>query len=393
VRRREEGVTGASEADRALARAVEDGRVPGVVALAADDRGLLYEGAFGERTLGQGAAMTLDTVFGIASMTKPVTAVAAMQLVEQGAVDLDEPVGRHLPELAAVQVLEGFDAAGAPRLRPPRRPITLRHLLTHTAGFGYAIWAADLVRYQRHLGAPPPLLETPMLFDPGDRWEYGTSVDWAGRLVERLSGQSLEHYFRAHVFDRLGMVDTTYLPGAERLARRATRHVRQSDGSLEPAPTDPPPARPAVYSGGGGLYSTGPDYLRFLRMLLGGGQLGDARVLPAETVLEIVRNQIGDLDAGRLTSASPAASNDIDLFPGMDQRWGLAGLINVRDLPGGRSAGSWAWAGLLNTYFWVDPSRRVAGLLLTQILPFGDRAVLDLLAEFERAVYALARPG
>jgi CubicO group peptidase (beta-lactamase class C family) len=226
-----------------------------------------------------------------------------------------------------------------------------------------------------------------MVSDPGTRWEYGINIDWVGALVARLSGQSLESYVRERILDRLGMADTGYVPGEAQLPRRAHRHVRQPDGSLVASPLDPPP-RPPSFNGGGGLHSTGPDYVRFLRMLLGGGELEGVRILRPETVAEMARNQLGELQAGVMESFDPTLSYHVELFPGMPKRWGLGGLITTRDVPGGRRAGSWAWAGLYNTYFWLDPTEGVAGVLLTQVLPFADPVVLELLGEFERAVYA-----
>jgi methyl acetate hydrolase len=375
------------DADHVLARAVEAGTVPGVVALAADERGVLYEGAFGQRAFDQGPAMTLDTVFAIMSMTKAITSVAAMQLVEQGQVALDEPLAERLPEMAALQVLTGFGDDGTPRFRAPKRAITLRHLLTHTAGFGYPTWNGDLMRYQEFVGKAIPSLEIPLVFDAGDRWEYGTNTDWAGQLVERISGLSLEAYFRAHILDPLGMRDTSFLLGSDLRARLATCYQRRADGSLEQFASDFP-ERPAVFSGGGGLFSTGPDYLRFLRMLLGEGQLDGVRLLQPETVAMLAENHVGALDAGDLTTFRPDRSNDARFFPGMAKRWGLAGMLTIDRVPSGRSAGSWAWGGLWNTFFWVDPARRLAGLILTQILPFCDQPVLNLFDEFERAIYA-----
>ena len=376
--------------EQVLAHAVETGAVPGVVALAADARGVRFQGAFGRREVGQPAPMTLDTVFAIASMTKPLTAVAAMQLVEQGRVTLDEPLGPYLPDLAAAQVLTGFDPTGAPRFRPPRRPISLRHLLTHTAGFAYPIWNGDMSRLQRHFGGAIPAEPPILVFDPGDRWEYGTNLGWAGQLVERLSRLSLEDYFRARILDPLGMADTSYLVGDPQVTRLAGQHSRQANGSLQPTPSAP--RRPATFNGGGGLYSTGPDYLRFLCMLLHDGQLDGARILRPQTVAEMARNQIGSLPAGVMTSASPQMSNDANFMSGVEQRWGLAGLRNQGDLLGRRRAGSWAWGGISNTYFWIDPTSRIAGVLLTQLLPFADHAVLDLLAHFEHAIYSAVPP-
>jgi methyl acetate hydrolase len=376
----------ATGVDRVLARAVEAGDVSGVVALAADGDGIIYEGAFGRRAFGQGPAMGLDTVFAIMSMTKPVASVAALQLVEQGQLTLDEPLAERLPEMAAIQVLVGFDDTGAPRFRAPARPITLRHLLTHTAGFAYPVWNADLLRYQEYHGKAIPSLELPLVRDAGERWEYGANTDWAGRVVERVSGQSLEDYCRAQILDPLGMDDTSFLLRPDLRARLATCYQRQADGSLEPV-ADTFPERPTVFSAGGGLFSTGADYLRFLRMFLGDGQFGGARLLRPETVALLAENHVGALDAGDLRSVSPERSNDGLFFPGIAKRWGLAGMITTELAPTGRNAGSWSWAGMYNTYFWVDPARRITGLILTQILPFCDQPVLDLFADFERAIY------
>ena len=266
-----------AEIDAVLRRAAEAGEVPGVVALAAMPGGVVYEGAFGRRDLALGSAMTPDTIFRIASMTKAVTSVAAMQLVEAGKLELDQPIGRVLPELAAPQVLVGFDAAGKPRLRPARRPITLRHLLTHTAGFGYEMLNADLIRYIHRTDTPSTStgrlasLRLPLLFDPGERWEYGISIDWVGRAVEAVSGTSLDRYFREHIFAPLGMADTGFALAPEQMSRLAPVHQRRADGSLAPIAVDMPPQKPEFWAGGGGLYSTGGDYLRFVRMVLDQG--------------------------------------------------------------------------------------------------------------------------
>jgi methyl acetate hydrolase len=384
----------ASGVDQVLERAVAAGDIPGVVALAASDQGVIYQGAFGKRGVDADAEMSLDTVVWIASMTKAVTSVAAMQLVEQGEISLDEPLSDRLTELREIQVLEGFDEAGAPRLRAPRRPITLRHLLSHTAGFSYTFWNADMLRYYECASVPGIIecqtvtLMTPLVADPGERWEYGINIDWVGKTVERLSGQRLEDYFKAHIFGPLAMRDTGFVLGPAQRERLASMHVRQTDGSLQVVPFEIPQA-PEFYMGGGGLYSTGPDYLRFLRMLLGNGELDGVRILRPETVAEMNRNQIGELSVGPLKSVDPASSNDAEFFPGLPKKWGLAYMINAEDAPVGRGAGSLAWAGLANTFYWIEPRRRLAGVILTQILPFGDARVLDLFEQFERAIYAM----
>jgi methyl acetate hydrolase len=285
--------------DAVLRRAAEAGEVPGVVATAATDKWVFYEGAFGTRDLATGSAMTPDTIFRIASMTKAVTSVAAMQIVEQGKLQLEQPIGDVLPELSAPQVLEGFDDAGAPRLRPAKRPITLRDLLTHTAGFGYEAWDASLVRYVKVSGTPSTStgklasLRLPLVFDPGDRWEYGINMDWAGRAVEAVSGQPLEVYFREHIFTPLGISDTAYAITSAQQSRLVTVHQRKPDESLEPVAAPDPPWR-EFWSGGGGLNSTGRDYLVFLQMLLGQGRINGTQLLRPETVALMGRNQIGD---------------------------------------------------------------------------------------------------
>jgi methyl acetate hydrolase len=382
--------------DAALRRFVDSKEVPGIVAIAATDRRVIYEGAFGTRDLAKGSDMTRDTIFRLASMTKAVTSVAAMQLVEKGKLDLDRPIGSVLPELASPQVLEAFDDTGAPRLRPAKRPITLRHLLTHTAGFGYEIWDPNLIRYVKAAGVPSistgklASLRLPLVFDPGERWEYGINLDWVGRAIEATSGQPLAAYFREHIFTPLGMADTDYVVSSAQQARLVTVHQRKPDGSLDTiAPPDPPWRE--FWSGGGGLFSTGRDYIVFLQMLLRQGRHNGEQLLEPKTVAMMGQNQIGDIGAGILKSAMPQRSNDVDFFPNMPCRWGLGYMITTQPGPAGRSAGSLTWAGIFNTYYWIDPQKRLAGVFLTQILPFADEAAVRAYGEFEKAVYGSMR--
>ena len=339
------GAAQSRQIDAVLRRAADTKEVPGVVAVAANDKGVIYEGAFGTRDLAKGPAMTVDTIFRLASMTKAVTSVAAMQLVEQGRLLLDQPIGGVLPELSAPQVLEGFDDAGAPRLRPAKQPITLRHLLTHTTGFGYEVWDPGLIRYVKASGTPSGTtgklasLRLPLVFDPGERWEYGINIDWVGRAVEAVSGLPLEVYFRQHIFVPLGMSDTDYVISSAQRSRLVGVHRRKEDGSLEPiAPPDPPWRE--FWSGGGGLYSTGRDYLAFLQMLMHQGRFNCAQLLRPQTVALMGQNQIGDIRAGILKTAMPDRSNDVDFFPGMTCKWGLGYMITPQPGPNGRSAGS-----------------------------------------------------
>ncbi|HEV2546135.1 MAG TPA: serine hydrolase domain-containing protein [Stellaceae bacterium] len=385
----------AGSIDEALAEAVKSGRIPGVVALAANDKGPIYSGAFGVRSLAQSQPMTVDSVFWIASMTKAVTTTAAMQMVEEGKLKLDLPASEILPELASAQVLEGFDAAGSPQLRPAKRPITLRQLLTHTAGYTYDIWNENTGRYEKYANLPGIItckddaLKTPLAFDPGDRWEYGINIDYAGKMVEKVSGQRLESYFHDRIFGPLGMTDTSFKLSPSQRERLVAMHARGDDGSLKPIEFEMP-QEPEFFMGGGGLYSTGPDYLKFVRMFLNHGSLDGKTVLRPETVATMAQNQIGDLRVVMLKTVAPGSSTDAEFFPGMVKKWGLGFMINTETAPTGRTAGSLAWAGLGNTYFWIDPTRNVAGVILMQLLPFGDPRALQAFSEFESRVYKTA---
>jgi len=328
-------------------------------------------------------------------MKKVITCVAAMQQVEAGRLSLDGPLPDIDPALNAPQVLDGFDADGRPRLRPARRSITLKDLMTHTAGFTYEMWNEDMARYVQVSDTPMLMsgrlaaLRRPLNFDPGERWEYGINIDWIGRLVEAVSGQDLDSYLKEHIFAPLGMADTGFVPTPKQRSRQAQVHQREADGRLVPQPF-PPLTTPEFFAGGGGLSSTGPDYLRFLEMLLHGGSRDGVRVLRPESVALMNRNHIADLPAGVLKTANPVLTNDVDFFPGAPIRWGLGYMLNLEPGPNGRSAGTVSWAGLFNSYYWLDPSRQITGVILTQILPFADPTVVRLYGEFERGVYALA---
>jgi CubicO group peptidase (beta-lactamase class C family) len=382
------------EVDALLKAAVKAGDVPGIAAIALDGDGMLYEGAFGRRNTKAGEDMARDTVFWYASMTKAIVTAALMQIVEQGKVRLDDPVGAIMPDLAAPLVLEGFANDGTPRLRPAKGAITARHLLTHTAGFGHEIWNADVGRYMRSHDLPSmgasrrKSLFQPLVADPGTEWVYGIGIDWAGQLVEAVSGQSLRDYLREHIFAPLGMRDTDFIIGPSQRRRLARVHRRNADGSWETT-DDEISQEPEFYMGGGGLYGSGRDYAALLQMFLRRGLAGDGgRILRAETIALMARNNIGDIAAGGLRTVMPHLSHDLAFFPGMTAKWGLSFLINPEPLPGRRSAGSLAWGGLANTYYWIDLESRVAGVILTQILPFADPIVLRLYEAFERAVYA-----
>jgi methyl acetate hydrolase len=386
-----------SEIDQMLRQKCDAREIPGVVAMAANGNEVIYQGAFGKRDLSKDDAkdnaMTTDSVFWIASMTKAITTAAGMQLVEQGKLSLDEPIGKILPDLASPQVLEGFDASGAPKLRPATRPITLRQLMTHTAGFAYDMWNGEMAACLTKSGIPPittcqnAALKTPLASDPGTRWEYGTNIDFVGKAVEAVSGKKLDAYLRDHLLAPLGMSDTAFRIGDAQRKRLVGMHARGEDGKLAAIPFELE-QNPEFHMGGGGLYGTAGDYIKFTQMILNKGKGNGNQVLKPETVALMSQNNIGDLTMGKMTTAAPAYTNDVDLYPGMDKKWGLSFLINTAKTPEGRSPGSLAWAGLANTYFWIDPSRNVAGVILMQLLPFADAKCLEAFAGLERGVYA-----
>jgi methyl acetate hydrolase len=382
-----------AEVDQILRQKSDAREIPGVVAMAANGNEVIYQGAFGKRDLSKDDAMTPDSVFWIASMTKAMTAAAAMQLVEQGKLSLDAPIGKVLPDLAAPQVFEGFDANGEPKLRPATKQITLRHLMTHTAGFCYDMWNGDMVQYLAKTGLPGitscknDALKLPLMTEPGTRWEYGINIDFVGKVIEAVSGKRLDAYLRDHLFTPLGMTDTGFRIGESQRRRLVTVHQREPDGSLAPMAFELD-QEPEFHMGGGGLYGTAGDYIKFTQMILNKGRGNGNQLLKPETVAMMGQNHIGELTMTRMTSAVAFATNDIDLYPDMEKKWGLSFLITTATTPEGRSPGSLAWAGLGNTYFWIDPARDVTGVILMQVLPFCDGKCLEAFAGFERGVYA-----
>ncbi|HLZ04655.1 MAG TPA: serine hydrolase domain-containing protein [Bradyrhizobium sp.] len=382
-----------AQIDQILRQKSDAQEIPGVVAMAASGKDVIYQGAFGKRDLSKPDPMTADSVFWIASMTKAVTVAGAMQLVEQGKLSLDEPIGKVLPDLATPQVLEGFDASGQPKLRPAKKLITLRQLMTHTAGFCYELWNSDKATYLEKTGTPGittcqnAALKAPLASDPGTRWEYGTNIDFVGKAVEAVSGKRLDAYLRDQLFTPLGMSDTGFKITDDMRKRLVGMHVRGEDGKLAPLPFELE-QNPEFHMGGGGLYSTAADYIKFCQMILNKGKGNGNQVLKADTVEMMSKNHIGELSVTKMISAAPIYTNDVDLYPDQVKKWGLSFLINTAKTPEGRSPGSLAWAGLANTYFWIDPSRDVCGVILMQVLPFADGKCLEAFAGFERGVYA-----
>jgi CubicO group peptidase (beta-lactamase class C family) len=371
--------------DVELQRAVERKDAAGVVVMAANRKGIVYQGAFGVADIDQASPLKIDSMFRIASMTKAITSTAAMQLMEQGRIALDDPVSKYFPEFANLQVFDSFDpATGAYRLRPATTPVTVRHLHTHTSGLGYPFTSAILRDFKPRAGENYPV--GPLLFEPGTRWHYGTSVDWLGRLVEKVSGAPLEDYFRQKIFTPLAMPDTSYFVAKDKEARLVTVNRRRPDGTLVREATQPPTSG-FTPIGGGGLTSTVGDYIRFARMILSGGELDGVRVLSGDSVAQMSRNQIGAVSVPALKSALADRSEDFSFITDGRDKWGLGFLITTDEVPGKRSAGSLSWGGINNTYYWIDPSRDLTGVIMMQFLPFADKRALGVYDTFERGVY------
>ncbi len=384
-------------ADRVLHGAVEqENGVPGVVAMATDREGNFYEGAAGKREVGKDQEMTTDTVFAIFSCTKAVTGVAVMQLVEEGEISLDDPAKEYVPEIADIQVLEGFDSDGEPRERPANTDVTVNQLMLHTAGFGYDFFNEDLLKYGEERDVPSVVtgtmasLRSTLLFDPGERWEYGANIDWVGKVVEGVRGKSLGEVFAERIFEPLGMRETAFTMSEDMRSRRATMHQRGEDGSLTPLPDFELPQNPEQHMGGHGLYGTIGDYMKFIRMVLNEGDGEHGRVLKPETAEAMAQDGLGYMKIKMLPGVIEELSNDAEFFPGMPKSWGYTFMINDEDAPTGRPAGELGWAGLPNLFYWIDRKNGLGGFWATQIFPFADPASFGGHMEFETAVYESA---
>ncbi|HUA05116.1 MAG TPA: serine hydrolase domain-containing protein [Solirubrobacteraceae bacterium] len=378
--------------DQVLERAVADGAVPQVVAIAADRDGIIYEGGAGPRVAGEGGTVTADTHFRIMSMTKMVATTVALQMMEQGKLDVDAPVAHYCPEFDEVQVLDGFDG-DEPRLRAPSTQATVKNLLTHTTGLGYWFFSPDLLRWEAATGTPNVLsgqnaiFRAPMLVDPGTRFDYGINIDWLGRVIDAASGMKLDEAIAHVVTGPLGMNDTAFVMSDAQRANSVPVHLQDEDGAWAPSDVDLV-EEPDYWAGGHGLHSTPRDYMKFQRMLLGNGTSPDGvKILESATVDAAFTNQIGAIDfPAELPTADPTATCDFMAGPGF--KWGYGLLLNTEDAPGARRAGSGAWAGLLNTHFWIDRTSGITGAIYSQTLPFATLPALQMYQEFEGALYA-----
>ena len=369
-------------------------RVPGVVAMVTDRKGNIYEGAAGVRDLSTNVPMTTDSVFAIFSTTKAITGTCVLQCVEEGLLDLDAPAKNYAPALGKLQVLDGFDDAGNPITRAPKRDVTTRMLMLHTAGFGYDFFNAQYNRLAEDHGQPSVItasrgsIETPLLFDPGDKWEYGTNIDWAGQVVEGVRGKRLGDVMKDRVFDPLGMSDIGFVMNPSMASRRATIHLRGQDGSLDPQTDLVLTQEPEVDMGGHGLYSTVGEYMKFIRMWLNDGDGANEKVLKKETVAMAVKNGLKDHQkVVALPGVIPWLSNEAEFFPGLKKSWSFTFMVNDEQAPTGRPANSIGWAGLANLYYWIDQKNGIGGFWATQILPFADASSFGGYIDFESTAY------
>ncbi len=387
-------------ADRVLHGVVEqENGVPGVVAMITDRDGNVYEGAAGVRELGEDGPMTTDTVFAIFSCTKAITGVTVMQLVEEGVLGLDDPAKEYAPEIADIQVLEGFEESGEPRVRPARSDVTVGQLMLHTAGFGYDFFNHDLVAYGEKRDVPSVVtatqasLDSVLLFDPGESWEYGSNIDWVGKVVEGARGKPLGEVMRERVFEPLGMSDTAITMSDSMRSRRASMHQRGEDGTLTPRPDFELPQDPEQHMGGHALYGTVGDYTNFIRMVLNDGAGPHGRVLRPETVERMAQNGLGEMKIKGLPGVIPTLSNDAEFFPGMPKSWSYTFMVNDEDAPTGRPAGELGWAGLANLFYWIDRKNGIGGFWATQILPFADPVSFGGYMDFETTAYGHLQPN
>lgn len=385
--------TWASSAEDVLTAAVADRTVPGAVAVLTGRDGAPNVISAGTLQVDGETPVTADTMFRLMSMTKAFATVAALQLIEQGRLELDQEVASVLPAFAELKVLDGFDG-DTPRLRAPARQATIKQLLNHTAGHGYGFCNLDLLRYQALTGVPDPFsglrasLHPPLVADPGTAWNYGINTDWLGQVIEAISGQDLAAYLQEHVFEPLKMADTTFAPNAEQRARLMAVHSRTADGGLQVMELGAPVPEPEFWPAGHGAFGTAGDYGRFMAALLNDGELDGARILEPGSVELAFEDHLGAVALPELIkSALPQVSNDIPAPP-FAAGWGLGFHLFTEDLPGMRRAGSGDWAGLCNCYYWIDRASGVACAFLTQVLPFFDPRIVETTIALEQAIYA-----
>jgi len=376
---------GRMELERYLADAQEKHGIPGMVALVTNQDRVIYQGAFGNRHVAQASPMTMEALFNLASMTKPVTSLAVMMLVEQGSIELDEPVETYLPYLADREVFTRVDfESGEYSARSATNKITVRHLLTHTSGLGYSFDSPELARL---LGIDFNASATslPLLHEPGAAWTYGESTRVLGHLVETVSGLGLFDFLKANILAPLAMANTFYAVPSAKKRRVVTIHNRVDGQFVEL----PPPAGEIVSPvlGDGGLYGSAHDYASFMRLFLNDGvsDFGD-RIIDAQLITAMGEDHTGRVRVRQMPTTNPALSQPFPLGAGEDG-FGLGFQITARQDENRRAPGSMSWAGIYNTEFWIDPENQIGVVLLMQYLPFYDAEAIDVLRGFEQRIY------
>ncbi|WP_337185975.1 serine hydrolase domain-containing protein [Phenylobacterium sp.] len=356
---------------------VDQGQLPGMITLAFKDGRMVHAEAYGVRDLATGAPMEMDTIVRAFSMTKPVTAVAMMILRDEGRWKPEDPIAKHLPELAGLKLWKGKDAEGRPILEAPATPPTVGQLMTHTAGFLYGFEASDVDAIYRSDKGPMRAASTedflrrvadlPLAYEPGTKWKYSIAMDIQGAMVERLSGQSLAQFMDARIFRPLKMTDTGFHVPAEKRGRFAALYEWR-DGRLQ-APAAGSPflsdyaTPPPFASGGGGLVTTAHDYARFARMLLGGGTLDGRRIISRRAAAEMMSNHLSpELVGGKYGIGMQ------QIRPGYE--FGYNGVVVTDPAKAGvaMGKGSYLWDGAAGTWFWVDPENRLVFVGLVQRL-------------------------
>ena len=366
-----------------LAEATARGDVPGVVVTVVNKDGVLYHEAFGKSSTLRNASMAKDTIFNIASMTKAITSVAIMMLVDEGKLRLDDDVAKYLPKYKNPLVISTFNSAdGSYETRPAKRPITIRHLLTHTSGFAYGFASPTVTRLAQTTKKTE--LDLPLLFEPGEGWAYGPSTRVLGDVVEAISGQKIDAFLDSRIHKPLGMIDTSYAVPQSKTARVVAVNARGSDGKFVERPMPATIASPV--QGDGGLYSTAADYGRFVRMLLNRGRLGTARILSEKSAKTMFDNHTGKVVVQRQVSALPALSRDFPVGAGEDH-WGLGFQLTRTKRLNMRTPGTGTWAGIYNTHFFIDPSRDIGVIVMLQTLPFYDETSMKVYSGVEEIVY------
>jgi len=350
--------------------------------VAAKDR-VLYEGAFGLMDVARKKPMSKDAIFRIASMTKPVTSAAVMMLVEQKKLSLDDAVSKYIPSFKDREVVAAFNAAdGGFTTRKAGREVLIRHLLANTSGLAYTFSNETANRLQQKMNRPAE--ELPLLYEPGTQWSYGGSTRVLGQVIEKVAGTSLDRFLQERIFNPLELQDTFYAVPADKAARVATVHRRQN-GKITETPN--PERIQSPVAGDGGLHSTASDYIRFLQMFLNEGKSGKSTLLSKASVQAMTKNQIGDVIVQTQPSTNPALSLPFPIGAGRDKfGFGFQITSSNRENRNLRAPGSYTWAGIYNTHFWVDPERQIAAVIMMQVLPFYDEQCMKLYQDFEAAI-------